>query len=120
MSRAIDVRLKLDSFLGQFAEGVQTEDLKASAVGEDRTLPGNESMQTAELIDRQVSGSQIKMIGVAEDYRCSSLLEHLLCQCLDRALRANRHEGGCVERPVGCHNSTTARLCFFIARDSLE
>lgn len=92
MSRAVYVRVKLDTIVTQLAKRVQTEDLKSAAVRQDRTLPGHESVQAAELIDGNVTGPQIEMIGVAENDRRAGLFEHLLREGLDRSLGAYGHE----------------------------
>jgi hypothetical protein len=92
MRRAVYVRLKLDAFLAQFTKRVQTKDLKSTAVGQYRAIPGHEPMQTAEPVDRHMAGPEKEMIGVAENDRRAGRFEHLLRKSLDRPLCADWHE----------------------------
>ena len=54
------------TFFLDVAELRERKDLKAAAVGENRALPSGEFMQTAELFYLVVSGTQVKVICVAE------------------------------------------------------
>ena len=114
------MRLKLDAFLAQLAERVQAEDLKSSAVGQYRVLPGHEPMQPPELIDRRVAGSQIQVIGVTQDDRRPGFFEHLLRQSFDCPLRADGHEGRSIKHAVSSSDSAGSRSRTIVACSFLE
>ena len=58
--------VELDSFLADLAELGEREDLKAAAVGEDRSVPGHEAMQAAHGLDQLISGSDVQVISVGQ------------------------------------------------------
>ena len=53
----------------------EAEDLVAAAVGQDRMRPADEAVQAAPPRDQLVAGTQIEVIGVAEDDLRAGLLE---------------------------------------------
>src|SRR2546425_1253626 len=120
MRRAVQMGLKLDSFLAQLAERVQAEDLKSSAVGQYGVLPGHEPMQPAQLIDRREARPQVQVIGVAQDDRRPSFFEHLLRQRLDCPLRADGHEGRSIKRAVSSSDLAGSRSRSAVACSLLE
>ena len=56
MGRAIDMRLKARTILGDLAHGAETENLITAAVGQDRPRPIHESMQPAQLAYQLMPG----------------------------------------------------------------
>ena len=64
---AIQMRAEEDAFFGDFAQGLETEDLEAAGIGEDGSRPGHELVQAAQLADELVAGTQKQMIGVGEN-----------------------------------------------------
>ncbi len=91
---AVDVRAEGRGVVGDVATGGEAVDLEAAAVGEDRTVPGHEAMQTAQRGDEFVSGPQGEMIGIAENKANADVVELLRSETLDRGLGADGHEDG--------------------------
>src|SRR5688572_15695445 len=92
--RTVDVRAKLSSRLGDFADFCETPNLKAARVGEHRALPADEVVQAAAGFDHFNAGPQPKVIRVAQDYPgvevgCFQFFE---ANPLHRAGSPNRHE----------------------------
>ena len=67
MRRPIQVRLKLDSFFCDFSERPVTKDLISSAVRQNRSLPGHETVKPTLTFDDLLSGAKIEMVGVGQD-----------------------------------------------------
>ena len=91
MFRTVQVRTEHDAVIGDFAEIGKAENLKAAGVGEDRSRPGHETMQAAQLANQFVARTQIEMIRVAKQNLNAQIGERLLRQALHRsggALRA--------------------------------
>src|SRR5882724_13377718 len=57
---AVDVTLKLDAVLVDFAKALEREDLKAARVGEQRPLPRHELVEAAELLDDVFAGPDVE------------------------------------------------------------
>ena len=51
MRIAVQVGVEQHAFFGDLAQAVQTEDLKAAGIGQDRPRPGHELVQSAQLAD---------------------------------------------------------------------
>ena len=75
MGRSVEVRAEFDPFLGDLTELVEAEDLESAGVGEDGVGPAHETVQASHAADEFVAGTQVKMIGVAEDDAGIELLE---------------------------------------------
>lgn len=108
MARAVNVRLKLNAFVADATKPREAEDLEPAAVREYRPAPRNETMKPAELIDGQVPRPQIEMISIAENDSRPGIFEHSLRERFDRALSADRHEDGCIERAMTCGDAARA------------
>ena len=67
----------------------QREDLEAARVGEHGMRPPHELVQAAHVAHQFVAGTQVEMIGVAQDKRGIDVLEMFGRERLDRCLRAN-------------------------------
>src|SRR6266511_5425311 len=63
---AVDVTLKFDAVLVDFAKALEGEDLKAARVGKQRPLPRHELVEPAELLDDVFAGPDVEVIGVGE------------------------------------------------------
>ena len=61
---AVNVGSKGYTLLGNFAKSGKRENLKAAAVGKNRTVPACEFMQTSHIGNKLVARSDVKMIGV--------------------------------------------------------
>ena len=62
----IQVGLEADAVFIEIAQGTQAEYLVATAVGQDRAVPCHEAMQSSQLLDRLMSGSQKEVIRIAQ------------------------------------------------------
>src|SRR5206468_10730349 len=98
--RAVEVCAEAHAFGGDFTRMRKTEDLIPSRVGENRMGPGHEVVQTAELADEFVAGSQIEMIGIREDNFGAELLERFLTQALNGRGGADGQEERRFDRAV--------------------
>ena len=78
----------------------QREDLEAAAVGQDRAVPAHEGVQPAELADERFAGAQRQVIGVREHDLGAGGAHLIGRQRLERAVRADGHEGGRREAAV--------------------
>jgi hypothetical protein len=92
MRAAVEVGAELDAVGGDFAEGVEGEDLEAAGVSEDGARPTDEAMQAAHAADGLVAGAQIEVVSVAEDDFDAEGFERVLGDGFDGALRADGHE----------------------------
>ena len=62
------MRLKTHSLVRNLAHLGQAENLISAAVGQDRSVPAHESVQTAEVTYQFVARTQVKMIGIAKQH----------------------------------------------------
>ena len=85
--------------LAQIAEA---EHLEAAAVGEDRTIPVHEAVETAELTNKLMPWPQIQVIGIGKNDLRFCIFELIGRQGLDGGLGADRHEGWCFDLAVRC------------------
>ena len=69
----------------------QAEHLVAAAVGEDRFVPADESMQSAPPRDQIGAGAQIQVVCVAEQHLGADRFEIPMRDSFDGALRTDRH-----------------------------
>ena len=120
MSRAVNVRLKLDALFIHPSKLTQREDLKAAAVGQYCAIPRDEPVQPSNMVYQQVAGPQIKVIRVAEYDLRSGLFEHLLRERLDRALCAYGHKGGSFKCAVRSYDAARASMCLMVLREPLK
>ena len=63
------------AFLLDLAQGRQRKHLKAAGVGQHRTVPAHEFVQTAHLLDDLVARPDVQMIGVGQLNLAAKLLE---------------------------------------------
>ncbi len=61
------MRAKGHAVVGYLAQLRQGEHLKATTVGQDRTIPAHELVQAASLFDNLGTGPQVQVIGVAQN-----------------------------------------------------
>src|ERR1700693_6223212 len=94
------MRAKSDAFLADLAQLVQAENLEASGISQDRPRPRHETMQPAKLADSFDSGTQVKVVSVAQKNLNPEFFENVLRHALDRRYRADRHEHGGLDFPV--------------------
>ena len=67
MLAAIDVAAEGHPLVSQFAVLGKGEDLEAAAVGQDGTVPPVELVQASGTLDDVHTGTQVQVIGVAQD-----------------------------------------------------
>ena len=71
MTRAIDMRLKGYPFFAQLAIAMERIDLIAPTIGEDRSVPTHETVQSACLLHDVHARAQVQVIGIGQDdIRC--------------------------------------------------
>ena len=98
--RAVQVGLETDALFLNLVEFAQAEDLVAAAIGEDGTSPVHEAVQAAGPIDQLVAGTQVEVVGIAQNDAGVELFQILLGQGLDRGPGADRHEDRSLHRAV--------------------
>src|SRR5882762_2273030 len=109
MFRAIQVRPEHHALIGNFSEISEAEYLKAARVRKDRSRPRHETMQTTQLANSFVTGSQVQMIRIAKQYLHAQLAKRLLRQPLDRALRADGHKRWRIDHTMRRRETPKAR-----------
>ena len=97
---AVDVRAKDRFLLGYFDQMGEAIELKSAAVGQDRSVPAHEAMQSAERGDHLFAGPQREMIGIAQDHLRPRGAELFDFQALHARLGSDRHEGRHLHRAV--------------------
>ena len=98
VARAVDVALEGATLWGQFADGAQGEHLESPAVREDGTVPGLEFVQAAGRFQRVQAGTQVEVVGVAQDdLRADVLFEVAVIDALDGADGSDGHEDGSMD-----------------------
>src|SRR5262245_58286769 len=91
---------KLDAVLRHRPEPLERENLKASGVRENRTIPAHEAMQSAELPNQLVARPKVQMIRVPKDHLRAHRPEIVRIKRLHCRLRSHGHEGRRIDRPV--------------------
>src|SRR5579863_2390717 len=85
---------KGDALLGDFAQGVQAENLEAARIGQDGPRPCHEAMQTGEMADSFDSWPQVKVISISQKNLHSEFFENILRHSFDSCSCAHGHEHG--------------------------
>ena len=107
--RPVEVRSEVRSLLVDGAPRREAEHLIAAAVGEDRPRPADEAVEPAAPRDQVVAGTQIEMIGVAEEHLGAEPLEipvrhPLTAPCVPTGMNA-----GVSTAPCGGRHHAAAR-----------
>src|SRR5580698_7106764 len=89
---SVEVRAEAHALVADLAQLAERENLKAAGVGEQRAWPADEAVQPAHAADGFVTGTQIEMVGIAEDNLGVERFEHVLRYGFDGAGGAHRHE----------------------------
>src|SRR5205823_7575392 len=100
MTGTIQMRAKLHAALRDLAQLIQTKNLKSARVSKNTALPRHETMKSAHVADRLMTGPQIKVVGVAKKNLNAKLFQNVLRNALHRAKRAHRHEDGSFDLTV--------------------
>ena len=99
---------------------LEREHLKSARVGEDRTIPPHEAMQSAEIANQLVARTQMQMIRVAENHLRAELAQIDGIERLHRRQRADRHERRRVDDAVRRRETTGAPAAGFGVDRKLE
>ena len=92
---------KFHPVLGNAAQRAQAECLEAAAIGQNGFVPGVEGVQAAASGHQFVAGTQIQMIGVAQNDLSADSLQIVGGYGFDAAHRAHGHEDGGSDGAVG-------------------
>ena len=98
---AVDVRLELDAVLADPAEPFEREHLEAARIGEHGPPPGGEPVEPAHVADDLLAGTEVQVVGVAQDDLRAGALDVAGAQAADHAVGADRHEGRGLDGAVG-------------------
>ena len=98
--RAIEMGAEFDAMRLDLPNCGKAEDLEAAAVSKDRELPIDEIMQATRGADDVHPGTDMEMIGVAEDDLSTQFSEFAGVDGFDAALCANGHENWSVHHAV--------------------
>jgi len=101
MLAAVDVGAEPDAVVGNLSQRPHAEGLEPAAVGEYGSVPAHESVQTAQLGHGFHAGSQVQVVGVAQDHLGADTPDFLRRQAFDRGLGSHRHEERRERFPVG-------------------
>jgi len=88
------MRTEGDTVFFYFSQLAETENLEAAGVSEDGARPRHEAVESAKLANLVNAGSQIEMIGIAQQDLYAQFFQQILGDALDAGKRANRHEYG--------------------------
>ena len=103
------MRRERDAVVVHPAQVGQAEDLEAARIGEDRSIPGHESMQSAEPRDPLGGGPKVEVVGVSEDHLGTGGTQIARGQRLHGGLGADRHELGRVDNAMQRREAAEAR-----------
>src|SRR5213078_231548 len=98
---AVYVTLKLHTVVVHPAEPLEREHLKATRIGEERTIPAHEAMQGPELLDDLLAGPHVQVVAIREHQRRADAAEVVRGERPDGPLSPDRHEHGRLDRAVG-------------------
>ncbi|KSV69744.1 hypothetical protein N185_27280 [Sinorhizobium sp. GW3] len=90
--------LEGDALLVELAKARQRHDLEAARIRQDRALPADQAMQTAEPRDAFGAWAQHQVVGIAENDVGAKILHLVEIHRLDRADGTDGHEGRCADR----------------------
>ena len=88
------MRTELHALLLDLAHLGERKHLKSAAVGQNRLVPVHELMQSAQLPNDFMAGSQEQVIGVRQQNLRADLVHLVRAHGLDGCLRADGHENG--------------------------
>src|SRR5947207_2741632 len=101
MRRAIQVRAEIHSVFGDLAQAAEAEDLESARVGEQGPLPAHEPVQSAQIADDLVTGTQIKMVSISQNNLRAQFLQCVLRNAFHRTQSAHRHEYRGLDHAMG-------------------
>src|SRR5690606_29795412 len=93
VTRSVNMRLERNAFFPDFAYLGERVNLVAAAVGEQRFIPSVKFMQSPGFLDNVESGTQVEVIGVAQNDLCLDIVSKFgLVDRLHRAGSSHRHK----------------------------
>ena len=99
--RPVDVGTEATAFGRQFPAARQREDLKPAAVGQNRAVPCAEAVQPSRPFEDVRSGTQVEVVGVAQNDLCADLLFQIAVEdAFDAPDGAHGHEDRGLDRSV--------------------
>ena len=108
---AVDVAAKGHALVSQFAVIGKRKHLKATAIGKDGTVPTVKLVQSACTLDDIHTGSQVQVIGVAQDdLRLDILTQFSHVNCLYSSHRAHGHEDGGLDLTMVGRDESSTRI----------
>ena len=121
MFRTVDVTAKFTPRFAEFADAGQRKHLESAAVGQHRAIETVELVETAGRFEHFKSGTQIEMIGVAEnDLGFYFIIKLMDVHALDGTEGAHGHEDGRLYGAVVGSQETGARITAGIGVLQLE
>ena len=113
----VDMGIEFDALLRDFTKGRQGEDLKAAAVGEDRSIPGHKAVQPAELFDERVPRADMEMIGIGKLHLTADLFQIPGGEsAFDGPLGSDVHKNGGLHKTVGRLKLAAAGAAFLFKK----
>ena len=94
MGTPVDMRAESHALFVELAQLRQRHDLETAGIRQDRPRPAGKIVQSAEFCNPFSARAQHQVIGVAENDIGAKLGNLIHIHGLDRARRADRHEGG--------------------------
>ena len=95
---AIQVVLEMHPLLGDFAELREGENLKPSAVRQDRAIPRHETMQTPKAGDELFARPDMEVVGIPQNDLRAQATQFVRTHRLHSGLGPDRHEDRCLDR----------------------
>ena len=103
--------LETAPFFGEFTDAGERKDLKSAAVGQYGAVPPGETVQAAGFVQGLGAGTQVEVVGVAQDDLCADFLDQVAVEhALDAAYGADGHKnGGAYLAVVGTEHAGSCR-----------
>ena len=108
----VDGRGKGDPLFGDLAHGTERPNLKTTAVGEDGFVPLLKSVQAAKCRHGVQARAHPQVKRVAQNDLRAHVVQTAWHHPFDRAIRAHRHEDGCLHHAVVQGQAATASQAF--------
>ena len=100
----------MNPLLGDLAQPGQRKNLEPPAVGENRTIPAHEAVQPPHALDQLFSGTNVKVVGVAEKDLRPERTQLVRRHRFHRRLRAHGHEHRREDLPATGFQNSGPRL----------
>jgi hypothetical protein len=81
-----------DTLFGNAPQLAVAKYLKSTAVGEHRAIPGDEPMQSTQVVNELMPGPKIEVVGISKDDLSAQCLKFLLGYCFDRTRSPDWHK----------------------------